>query len=81
MAEKFRSEHDMNDDNYDYIVLGTNLSENIMGAALGIQQEKCLFLDFASRYGGHLSNFNLKDYFEYSKWDFQDLNTSILLLS
>ena len=57
----------MNDDNFDYIVLGTNLSENIMGAALGIQQEKCLFLDFASRYGGHLSNFNLKDYFEYSK--------------
>ena len=36
MVEKFRSEHDMNDDNYDYIVLGTNLSENILGAALGI---------------------------------------------
>ena len=48
MAEKFKSEHDMNDDNYDYVVLGTNLSENILGAALGINKEKCLFLDFAS---------------------------------
>ena len=36
MASKFRSEHDMNEDKYDYIVLGTNLSENILGAALGI---------------------------------------------
>lgn len=55
----------MNDDNFDYVVLGTNLSENILAAGLAIQGEKCLLLDKASRYGGHLSNFNLMHYFDY----------------
>jgi RAB protein geranylgeranyltransferase component A len=53
------SDHDMNDDGYDYIVLGTNLSENIVGAGLAISKHKCLFLDQADRYGGHLSNFSM----------------------
>ena len=30
--KKPHEEHDMNDDNFDYVVLGTNLSENILGA-------------------------------------------------
>lgn len=36
---------------------------------LAIQGEKCLLLDKASRYGGHLSNFNLMHYFDYGKSD------------
>ena len=57
--KKYVSEHDMNLDNYDYICLGTNLSENIIGAGLAIAKYKCLFLEHADRYGGHLANFNL----------------------
>ena len=64
-AKRFTSDHDMNDDKYDYVILGTNLSENILAAGLAIQGEKCLLLDQANRYGGHLSNFNLTHYFEY----------------
>ena len=55
----------MNDDKFDYVVLGTNLSENILAAGLAIQGNKCLLLDKNSRYGGHLSNFSLIHYFEY----------------
>ena len=43
--KKLAGEHDMNDDNYDYVVLGTNLSENILAAGLAIQGQKCLLLD------------------------------------
>jgi len=35
----------MNEDGFDYVVMGTNLSENILAAGLAIQGEKCLFLD------------------------------------
>ena len=34
--KKLAGDHDMNDDNYDYVVLGTNLSENILAAGLAI---------------------------------------------
>ena len=43
--KKLAGDHDMNDDNYDYVVLGTNLSENILAAGLAIQGQKCLLLD------------------------------------
>jgi len=62
-----RSKHELNEDNYDYVILGTNLTENILGAGLAVNGEKCLFIDNADRYGGHLSNFNLEHYFQYSK--------------
>ena len=62
---RFAAEHDMNDDKFDYVVLGTNLSENILAAGLAIQGSKCLLLDKNNRYGGHLSNFSLMHYFEY----------------
>ena len=55
----------MNDDKFDYVVLGTNLSENILAAGLAIQGNKCLLLDKNNRYGGHLSNFSLMHLFEY----------------
>ena len=38
-----------------------------LNRGLAIQGEKCLFLDMKNRYGGHLSNFNLQHYFDYSK--------------
>ena len=31
-ARRFAADNDMNDDNFDYVILGTNLSENILGA-------------------------------------------------
>jgi len=45
--------------------LGTNLTENLLGASLGIQKEKCLFLDKNDRYGGTLSNYNLENYLDW----------------
>jgi RAB protein geranylgeranyltransferase component A len=60
-----KNTHDLNEDNVDYVILGSNLTENILSAALSIQGSKCLFLDKANRYGGHMSNFNLEHLFKY----------------
>ena len=57
--------HDLNEDGFDYIILGSNLTENILGAALSIAGSKCLYIDKNNRYGGHLSNFNLEHLFKY----------------
>ena len=37
--------HDLNDDKISYVILGSNLTENIIGAGLAIAGEKCIFLD------------------------------------
>ena len=66
----------MNDDKFDYVVLGTNLSENILAAGLAIQGNKCLLLDKNNRYGGHLSNFSLIHLFEYIDEKLQASKTS-----
>jgi RAB protein geranylgeranyltransferase component A len=65
MSRKQANTHDLNKDDFDYIILGTNLTENILGAGLSCSGSKCLFIDKSSRYGGHLSNFNLEHLFKY----------------
>lgn len=59
------TKHDLNTDDLSYAVLGSNLTESIIGAGLAIAGEKCLFLDQADRYGGYLSSFNLEQYWRY----------------
>ena len=59
--------HDINDDQISYVILGSNLTENIIGAGLAIAGEKCIFLDQADRYGGYLSSFNLEHYWKYAE--------------
>lgn len=56
---------DLNDDNQAYIVMGSNLTESILGAGLALAGEKCVFIDSSDRYGGILSSFNLERYFKY----------------
>jgi RAB protein geranylgeranyltransferase component A len=62
-----KNEHDLNEDGFDYIILGSNLTENILGAGLSIQGSKCLYIDKNNRYGGHLSNFNMEHLCKYIK--------------
>jgi RAB protein geranylgeranyltransferase component A len=61
------STEDLNKENFDYCILGSNLTENILGAALGIAGKKCLFLDQADRYGSSLSSYNLEQYLRFGK--------------
>eukprot|EP00347_Sterkiella_histriomuscorum_P015294 403357571 len=63
-SQKF-AENDLNREKFDYIVFGSGLTENILGAALSIAGHKCLFLDQADRYGGSILNFNLEHYLNY----------------
>ncbi|CDW88529.1 UNKNOWN [Stylonychia lemnae] len=58
--------NDLNREKFDYVVFGSGLTENILGAALAISGQKCLFLDQADRYGGNILNFNLEHYFNYN---------------
>ena len=69
---------DINKEGVEYIILGTNLTETIVGAqvfvsciiinllllfrASGIAGHKVLHLDNQDRYGGPLSNFNLAQF-------------------
>jgi RAB protein geranylgeranyltransferase component A len=66
MSRKENNTHDLNTDEFDYIILGTNLTENVLGAGLACSGSKCLYIDKSSRYGGNLSNFNLEHLFKYS---------------
>lgn len=47
------------------MVFGTNLTESALGTALAIAGNKALHIDFNDRYGGMLSNFNLKDFVKF----------------
>ena len=54
------NKYDLNEENFEYIVLGTGLTESIIGAALAMHGHRCLFLDQSDKYGGTISNFNLE---------------------
>ena len=51
---------DLNDEKFSYIILGTGLTESIVGASLALHGHKCLFIDQADKYGGTICNFNLE---------------------
>lgn len=65
--KKSDNKFDLNDENFDYIILGTGLTESVIGASLALHGKKCLFLDKADKYGGTITNFNLEQYLKYSK--------------
>ena len=55
---------DLNNENIDFVVLGTNLTESLLGTGLSIAGKKVMHLDLTDRYGGVLANFNLKQFIE-----------------
>ena len=46
---------------YDYLILGTSLSETSLSACLSKQKAKIMQLDISRSYGGDCKNYNLKD--------------------
>ena len=59
-VKKKENKWDLNDEKFGWIVLGTGLTESIIGASLAMHGQKCLFLDRSDKYGGTISNFNLE---------------------
>ena len=57
--------YDLNDEKFSYIILGTGLTESIVGASLALNGHKCLFLDKGDKYGGTIANFNLEQFFDF----------------
>lgn len=52
---------DINNQEYDYIIIGTSLTESILSAYLAKKNQKILHFDVSKYYGGDCKNFNLKD--------------------
>lgn len=67
LKKKKDNRYDLNDEDFDYIIFGTGLTESIIGASLAMNDKKCLFLDVSDKYGGTICNFNFEKYLEYSK--------------
>ena len=64
---KKENKYDLNDENFEFIVIGTGLTESIIGAALAMHGKRCLFLDQVDKYGGTICNFNFEQYLSFSK--------------
>ena len=58
--KKSDNKFDLNSEGFDYVILGTGLTESVIGASLALHGKKCLFLDKADKYGGTITNFNLE---------------------
>lgn len=65
--KKNENRFDLNDEKFDFIVLGTGLTESIVGASLALREKKCLFLEVSDKYGGTICNFNFEKYLEFGK--------------
>ena len=65
--KKNENRFDLNDEKFDFIVLGTGLTESIVGASLALREKKCLFLEISDKYGGTICNFNFEKYLEFGK--------------
>ena len=61
------NKYDLNDEKFEYIIIGTGFTESIIGAALAMRGQRCLFLDQADKYGGTICNFNFEQYIAFSK--------------
>lgn len=57
MDEKF----DIKDQHFDCIVLGTELSESIIGSSLANHGKKVLHIEFDRGYSGSLKSLNIKE--------------------
>ena len=52
---------DLYNQEYDYVIFGTSLTESTLSAYLSKLGKKILQIDVAKVYGGDCKNFNLKD--------------------
>ena len=52
---------DLEKNKYDYLILGTNLTESALSAYLAKIKSKIIQADISNSYGGDCKNFNLKD--------------------
>lgn len=52
---------DIDQTDYDYVIIGTSLEESILSAFLAKTGKKILHLDISKYYGGDCKNYNLKD--------------------
>jgi len=69
----------LNEENIDFVILGTNLTETLLGTGLSIAGKKVMHIDLTDRYGGVLSNFNLKNFINYvESWE-ADKDTNAFL--
>lgn len=68
---------DLNEENIDFVILGTNLTETLLGTGLSIAGKKVMHIDLTDRYGGVLANFNLKNFANFvESWEIEkDSNT------
>ena len=63
---------DLNNEGLDYVILGTSLTETILGTGLSISGKKVLHIDLTDRYGGVLANFNLRHFVKFvNEWEYQ----------
>ena len=51
---------DLEKNKYDYLILGTNLTESALSAYLAKIKSKIIQADISNSYGGDCKNFNLK---------------------
>ena len=52
---------DLEDKKFDYLILGTNLTESALSAYLAKSRYKIIQIDITKSYGGDCKNFNLRD--------------------
>ncbi len=52
---------DLEKEKYDFLIIGTNLTESALSAYLSKSKYKLIQLDISKSYGGDCKNFNLKD--------------------
>lgn len=73
--KKKDNKYDLNKENITYVILGTGLTESIVGASLSMRGKKCLYLDKADRYGSTISNLNLEQFLKLVKSKMNDAET------
>ena len=52
---------DLEQEKYDFLIIGTSLTESALSAYLAKSKYKIVQLDISKSYGGDCKNFNLKD--------------------
>lgn len=63
--KKEDNRNDLNEENFQCIILGTGLTDSIVGASLALHGKRTLFLDCSNCYGGTICNYNLEQYINY----------------
>ena len=52
---------DLDNEKYDFLILGTSLTETALSAYLAKTKKKLIQIDISKSYGGDCKNFNLRD--------------------